>query len=105
MLRGISQFSLLARFYRIFAKHRARAHRSREVSKDCTRSGPAIFATFAIFERDQRVIARTPSRQFHFPNGAKAFSGRDRVDPAPGASDLFLRKAGGVAGFEDSVCA
>jgi hypothetical protein len=56
------------------------------------------------FERDQRVIARTPSRQFHFPNGAKAFAGRDRVDPAPGASDLFLRKAGGVAGFEDSAC-
>ena len=51
--------------------YRARAHRSRKVSKDCTRSGPAIFDTFGIFERDQRVIARTPSRQFHCPNAPK----------------------------------
>ncbi len=58
MLRGISQFSLLARFYRIFAMYRARAHRSRKVSKDCTRSGHAIFDTFGIFERDQKRPAQ-----------------------------------------------
>jgi hypothetical protein len=68
MLRGISRFSLLARFFRIFAMHRASAHRSRKVSKDCTRTGSAIFDTFGIFERDQRVIARTANRQFHYLN-------------------------------------
>jgi hypothetical protein len=64
--------SLLARFSRIFATERARAHRSRKVSKDCTRSGAAIFDTFDIFERVERVNARTPSRQFHRPNAPKA---------------------------------
>jgi hypothetical protein len=71
MLRGISQFSLLARFSLIFAMERSRAHRSRKVGKDCTRGAPAIFDTFATFDRDQRVIARTPSLQFHCPHAPK----------------------------------
>ena len=71
MLRGISQSSLLARFSRIFAMYRARAHRSQKVTKDCTRSGSAIFDTFGIFGRDQRAIARTPNRQFHCPRAPK----------------------------------
>ena len=50
---------------------RARAHRSQKTSIDCTRSGPAIFDTYGIFERDQRMIARTPRRQFKYPNATK----------------------------------
>ncbi len=49
---------MLARFYRIFAKYRARAHRWRKVSKDCTRSCQAIFDTFGIFGRDQQRPAQ-----------------------------------------------
>ena len=76
--------------------YRARAHRSRNLTKGGTRSAPAIYDTFDIFERDQRVIARTPGRQFCCPN-AKAVSGRDRSDPAPGACDLVHGIAGGVS--------
>jgi hypothetical protein len=53
--------SLLARFSRIFAMYRSRLLRSQKATKDRTRSGPAIFDTFAIFECDRRVTARTPS--------------------------------------------
>ena len=63
--------SLLARFLRLFAMYCAHAHRSRKVSKDCRRRGPAIFDTFGIFERDQRAIARTPIPQFHRPLAPK----------------------------------
>ena len=51
--------------------YRARAHRSRKVSKDCTRSDTAIFDTFGIFECDQRVIAREPGCQFQCRNAPK----------------------------------
>jgi hypothetical protein len=71
MLRGISRFSLLAQFSQNFAMYRARAHRSQKVSIDCTRGGPAIFDTFAIFERDQRVIARSSIPQIHRPHAPK----------------------------------
>jgi hypothetical protein len=67
--KGRSRFSLLARFSRIFAMYQARAHRSRKVSKDCTRGGAAIYDTFGIFERDQCVIAQMPSRQFRCLSG------------------------------------
>jgi hypothetical protein len=40
-------------------------------SKDRTRSGPAFFATFAIFECDQRVLAWAPSFQNHPPSTPK----------------------------------
>ena len=93
------QFSLLARFSRILAMHRARVHRSQKICKDGTRSGPVIFDTLGIFERDPRAFARTPSRLFHCPNSANAFSGRDRLDPASGECDLVHGKAGAVAGF------
>jgi hypothetical protein len=98
------QFSPLARFSRIFAMYRYRTQRSRKVSRDCTRGDRAIFDTLGIFERDPRAIAGTPCRLFHCPNGANAFSGRDRLDPASSEYDQLLGKAGGVAGLEDSVC-
>jgi hypothetical protein len=48
------------------------AHINRtKASKDRSRSGPAFFATFAIFGCDQRVIAWAPSFQNHPPSTPK----------------------------------
>jgi hypothetical protein len=92
----------------MFAMYRSRAHRSHNVSKDGTLSGAAIFDTFGIFERDQRLIARTPYTAiwsvagFDAAPNLSAFSAMVHI--ISGASHkLFLRLVIGDGAFPKSA--